>query len=63
MAQHRLGDSDEARELLDRLRQLLQQDRWKNDADSQGFLREAECSSNRNRLGGGSPLDIRLGRV
>ena len=32
----------EARELLDRLRELLQQDRWKNDADSQAFMREAE---------------------
>ena len=42
MAQNRLGRSDEARKLLDRLRQLLQQDRWKNDADSQAFLREAE---------------------
>ena len=42
MAQHRLGRSDEARKLLDRLRQLLQHDDWKDDADSQAFLREAE---------------------
>ena len=42
MAQHRLGHSDESRELLDRLRQLLQQDLWKDDADAQAFLREAE---------------------
>jgi tetratricopeptide (TPR) repeat protein len=42
LAQHRLGRTDAARKLLDRLRQLLQQDRWKNDADSQAFLREAE---------------------
>ena len=42
MAQHRLGHSDEARKLLDRLHQLLQQDDWKDDADSQAFLREAE---------------------
>ena len=44
--QHRLGCSDEARQFLDRLRQLLQQDRWKNDTDSQAFLREAESVSN-----------------
>ena len=42
MAHHRLGHTDEARKQLDRLRDLLQQDRWKNDADSQAFLREAE---------------------
>jgi tetratricopeptide (TPR) repeat protein len=42
MAHHRLGHSDEARKLLERLRQLLQQDRWKNDAESQAFLREVE---------------------
>jgi hypothetical protein len=42
MAHHRVGHSDEAPKLLDRLRQLLQQDRWKNDTESQAFLREAE---------------------
>ena len=50
-AQHRLGRSDEARKLLDRLRQLLQQDRWKNDADSQAFLREAESLINQFSTG------------
>ena len=41
-SKHLLRRSDEGRQLLDRLRQLLQQDRWKNDADSQAFMREAE---------------------
>jgi hypothetical protein len=35
--------TDEARALLDRLRQLLQHDPWKTDADSQAFLHEAEA--------------------
>jgi hypothetical protein len=42
MAQHRLGHTAEACELLDHLRQLLQQNDWKDDADSQAFQREAE---------------------
>ena len=41
MAQHRLGRNDEARKLLDRYRQLLLQDYWKN-VNSRAFLREAE---------------------
>ena len=43
MAYHRLAHADQARQLLDRLRQLLEQDRWKNDTDSLSFLREAEA--------------------
>ena len=46
MAQHRVGGTDEARQLLERLRQLLQQDRWKNDADYHAFLREAKALTN-----------------
>jgi len=42
MAQHQLGRPDEAKKRMDRLRQLLQLDRWKNDAESQAFLREAD---------------------
>ena len=46
IAQYRVSRTDQARQLLDRLRQLLQQDRWKNDADSHAFLREAESLIN-----------------
>ena len=46
MAQHRLGRSEDTRNLLDRLHQLRQQDRRKNDADSQAFPREAESLIN-----------------
>jgi tetratricopeptide (TPR) repeat protein len=42
MAQHRLGRADEARKLLDRLRQSLQAAPWKTDSTAQAFLREAE---------------------
>jgi hypothetical protein len=43
MAHHKLGQDDEASKLLARLRGMLQQDRWKADAESQAFLREAEA--------------------
>ena len=36
------GRTADARQLLDRLRQLRPQDLWNNDADSQTFLRQAE---------------------
>jgi tetratricopeptide (TPR) repeat protein len=42
LAQHQLAHRGEAKKLLDELRKLLQQDRWKNDDESQAFLREAE---------------------
>jgi hypothetical protein len=42
MAHQRLGHPAEARKLLDRLCQLLQDARWKTDAEAWGFLHEAE---------------------
>jgi tetratricopeptide (TPR) repeat protein len=42
MAQHQLGKTDEAKAMLGRLRELMKQPRWANDAEAQGFLREAE---------------------
>jgi Tfp pilus assembly protein PilF len=42
MAQHRLGKKDEAKTTLDRLREIMKQARWTDDAEAQGFLREAE---------------------
>jgi tetratricopeptide (TPR) repeat protein len=43
MAQHRLGRADEARKLLDRLRQSLESGSWKTDREAHSFLREAEA--------------------
>lgn len=42
MTQHHLGHADEAARFLRQLRQLLESDRWKSDAESQAFLKEAE---------------------
>jgi len=42
MAHHQLGEKDKAAELLARLREEMKQVRWADDAESQGFLREAE---------------------
>jgi hypothetical protein len=44
MAQHHLGRGDEARATLVRLRQVLKNPRWDEDAEAeaQSFLREAE---------------------
>lgn len=41
MAHHQLGHADEARTFLEQLRQLLETDRWKTDAESKAFLQEA----------------------
>ncbi|MBI3466590.1 MAG: protein kinase [Planctomycetes bacterium] len=43
MAHHRIGHAEEAQKLLDRLRKSLQDPRWKDDAEPQAFLREAEA--------------------
>jgi dipeptidyl aminopeptidase/acylaminoacyl peptidase len=43
MSQARLRQNDESLKSLATLRQLLEQERWKNNADAQGFLREAEA--------------------
>ena len=42
MSHHRLGHAADARQLLDRVRQLLKQDRWKSDSEERRFLLEAE---------------------
>src|SRR5204863_6834113 len=36
IAQHQLGHADEAKMLLEQLRQLIQTDRWKNDTECNG---------------------------
>ena len=43
MACHRLGCTADALKTLEQSRQLLEQDRWKDDAESQRFLNEAEA--------------------
>jgi hypothetical protein len=42
MAQHQLGKKDEAKVMLGRLREVMKQPRWANNAEAKGFLREAE---------------------
>jgi tetratricopeptide (TPR) repeat protein len=42
MAQHRIDKNEEAKATLARLREVMKQERWANDAEAQGFLREAE---------------------
>jgi hypothetical protein len=42
MARHQLGQKEQARATLRRLREVMQQPRWANDPECQGFLREAE---------------------
>jgi tetratricopeptide (TPR) repeat protein len=41
MSHHRLGQPEQARDALTRLRDRLQEPRWANDTESQAFLREA----------------------
>ena len=42
MAQHQLGQEEQAQATLDRLREVMKQPRWALDSEAQGFLREAE---------------------
>jgi len=42
MTQHQLGKKDQAKATLGRLREVMTQPRWTQDAESAGFLREAE---------------------
>ena len=42
MARYRLGDKDEAKATLGRLREVMKQPRRTKDAEAAGFLREAE---------------------
>jgi Tfp pilus assembly protein PilF len=42
MALYQLGKKDEAKSPLSRLRELMRQPRWANDAEAQSLLREAE---------------------
>src|SRR5439155_15573313 len=41
-AQHQLGQKDEAKTTLGRLREVMKQERWANDAEAQASLHEAE---------------------
>jgi eukaryotic-like serine/threonine-protein kinase len=43
MAHHRLGQSTEARAMLEKLRVAMKQVKWKDDPESRGFFREAEA--------------------
>jgi dipeptidyl aminopeptidase/acylaminoacyl peptidase/Flp pilus assembly protein TadD len=42
MARHQLGQKELAQSILRRLREVMRQPRWVNDAERQGFVREAE---------------------
>ncbi|HEV3084549.1 MAG TPA: tetratricopeptide repeat protein [Gemmataceae bacterium] len=42
MAHHRLGKQEQAQSMLQRLREVMRQPRWKKDEESQAFVREAE---------------------
>jgi tetratricopeptide (TPR) repeat protein len=42
MTQHQLGKKDEAKATLDRLREIMKQPRWTQNAEAVNFLREAE---------------------
>jgi Flp pilus assembly protein TadD len=42
MARHQLGNKDEAKATLGRLRETMKQPYWMKDAEAVGFLREAE---------------------
>jgi hypothetical protein len=42
MAHHQLGHRDVALKTLARLRDVMKQESWAENAESQGFLREAE---------------------
>jgi len=41
LAHHHLGQKEEAARLLEELKQIADSDRWRNDGEAQGFLREA----------------------
>jgi TolA-binding protein len=42
MSQHQIGKKDEAKTTLERLRKVMKQPSWSQDAVSASFLREAE---------------------
>jgi hypothetical protein len=43
MTHHRLGQAKEAQEALQRLRERMKDPGWAQNAEAQGFLREAEA--------------------
>jgi hypothetical protein len=43
MTQQHLGHAQEARTYFQRLRERMRDPRWAQDAEAQGFLREAEA--------------------
>ena len=55
LAHHQLGHGDEAKKLLDQLRQLLQQDRWKNDAEFQAEVDPKNWTGVLDRILGALP--------
>jgi WD40 repeat protein/serine/threonine protein kinase len=55
MAQHQLGQKEQAQATFARLREAMKQPRWAKDAEAQGFLREAEEALQTNPAGGKSP--------
>src|SRR5262249_28676365 len=42
MTQHQLGQKEQARTTLERLREIVKKWEWTNNVEAQGFLREAE---------------------
>jgi WD40 repeat protein len=52
MTHHRLGRSQEAQACLQRLRERMKDRRWADNADAQGFLREAETVISKPRVAG-----------
>jgi WD40 repeat protein len=55
MAQHRLGQKEQARATLERLRGVIKQPPWAKDAEAQGFVRQAEEVLNTNPADRNSP--------
>ena len=55
MAQHQLGQKEQARATLERLRQVMKKWQWTNNVEAQGFLREAEDVLKTKPVDGKSP--------
>jgi hypothetical protein len=50
MAHYQLGQKDQARTALSRLRERMKEPRWANDAESQAFLHEAQALLQANTM-------------
>jgi DNA-binding beta-propeller fold protein YncE/tRNA A-37 threonylcarbamoyl transferase component Bud32 len=55
MAQHHLGQKEQAQATFARLREVMKQPRWTKNAEAQGFLREAEAVLKTTPASGKSP--------